>query len=1306
MTKLSMNQRTLHLCRSVLFGRAAVAFELLSLVLLSAGCSSGEPRISPPESVAQAHEALQGADGAATITAANSVVNQYTALTADVAAGVAVVSVQSAAALNPGADPLAAGDLLLVVQMQGATINTAAPAAATWGQVTSLGNAGNYELVEVASIAGNTVTLTCGLKNAYSVAGNVQVVRVPQYTTLTVNAGASITAPAWNGTIGGVVAVRVQNAITLNGDIDVTGKGFRGGVADNASAAATVDTTTYASAAAADGGNKGEGIAGQRTEFGRGAAANGGGGGNAHNAGGGGGANARKAGQVAWSGQGVMKDTVVGGAAWSLDPAVVGGVRTNSEGGGRGGYSYSNSNQNALTVGPGSAAWLGNNRSERGGLGGRPLDPSVTTKLFLGGGGGAGDGNDNNPGAGAAGGGLAFVMAGSITSAGTGRIRANGAKAQDADATDGGSANGDAPGGGGGGGTVVVKATSLANISIAADGGQGGIELINSATESEGPGGGGGGGFVALSGTKTAVVVSAAGAAAGTTTSTALSEFPSNGATFGNDGVADALADSLALCTTPPDTSFTTSEPNPTDDPTGDFVFASTVPGSTFECSVDAAAFAVCSATFSTAALAVGSHTIAVRAVDPAGFRDLTPATYTWVVTLAPTDTTPPETTIPTAEPNPTNDSTGDFVFASDDPAATFECSVDGAAFAACSATFSTAALADGPHTIAVRAKDLAGNLDATPATHAWVVDTAAPDTAIDLKPTNPTSDTTADFTFSSDDATASFECSLDGAAFAACSSALTTGALSAGSHTLQVRAKDAAGNLDATPATYTWTVNVPAGTDTDGDGLSDDDEKTIGTNPNDADSDDDGVPDGSEPQHDQDSDGDGLINALDPDSDNDGIFDGTEIGLSKPNEDTDLTKKNFVADADPATKTDPTKADTDLGGVPDGAEDPNHNGKIDARERNPNLAADDANKPTDSDGDGLSDDEEVALGTDPRDADSDDDGVLDGTEPNPSADSDGDGLINPLDPDSDNDGLLDGTELGVTAADKDTDVSQKHFIADADPSTKTNPLDPDTDHGSVRDGAEDFDLDGKLDAGEGNPLDPADDKSIVDSDGDGLSDGVEVEIGTDPNDADSDDDGVLDGLEPNPTLDVDGDGKINALDPDSDGDGLFDGTELGLPCTAKDTNLASGSCVRDADGGATTTSPLDPDTDHGGVEDGVEDANHDGKVGSGETDPNDRSDDTTPTGDAGAGGSSQAGGPAVAGEGGASGASGSAGSASVAGNGGIGGGIEPGVVVLGGGICSVHAPGHTNSQSALWLALSVAALAVSRRRRRAPEGP
>jgi len=127
---------------------------------------------------------------------------------------------------------------------------------------------------------------------------------------------------------------------------------------------------------------------------------------------------------------------------------------------------------------------------------------------------------------------------------------------------------------------------------------------------------------------------------------------------------------------------------------------------------------------------------------------------------------------------------------------------------------------------------------------------------------------------------------------------------------------------------------------------------------------------------------------------------------------------------------------------------------------------------------------------------------------------------------------------------------------------------------------------------------------SSLDSDGDGLSDVDEGMLGTDPNDADSDDDGVPDGQEPNPADDTDGDGTINVLDPDADGDGLFDGTELGFDCMGVQTDPGKNNCIPDADGGATTTSPVDPDTDNGGVADGTEDANHNGQIDSGETDP------------------------------------------------------------------------------------------------------
>ncbi len=128
----------------------------------------------------------------------------------------------------------------------------------------------------------------------------------------------------------------------------------------------------------------------------------------------------------------------------------------------------------------------------------------------------------------------------------------------------------------------------------------------------------------------------------------------------------------------------------------------------------------------------------------------------------------------------------------------------------------------------------------------------------------------------------------------------------------------------------------------------------------------------------------------------------------------------------------------------------------------------------------------------------------------------------------------------------------------------------------------------------------------VADTDRDGLKDGEEFASSTRPLDPDSDDDGVRDGAEAAALEDLDGDTLIGALDPDSDGDGLFDGTESGVTEPIEGTDEAADHFVADSDH-ATTTSPTLRDTDGDGLDDGVEDADHDGALDPGESDPLDR---------------------------------------------------------------------------------------------------
>jgi large repetitive protein len=281
--------------------------------------------------------------------------------------------------------------------------------------------------------------------------------------------------------------------------------------------------------------------------------------------------------------------------------------------------------------------------------------------------------------------------------------------------------------------------------------------------------------------------------------------------------------------TAAPETTIDEGPPDPSGESSARFEFSSSEPGSRFECRLDAGDYAACETGEFYSDLADGEHRFEVRAIDRAGNVDGSPASHDWTVDTVeepPTDTTPPETTLGNRPSTPTTSQSATFTFSGTDDVTApgdmrFECRLDGSAFGftACSSPWPYFNLDEGTHTFEVRAVDAAGNPDASPETHTWTIDRTAPETAIDSGPTGSTSSTSASFTFSADEPGSSFECSLDNAAFAPCTSPRQYTGLSSGNHQFRVRARDALGNLDGSPAVRTWTVDTAAPQTTIGSG-------------------------------------------------------------------------------------------------------------------------------------------------------------------------------------------------------------------------------------------------------------------------------------------------------------------------------------------------------------------------------------------------------------------------------------------------------------------------------------------------------
>jgi hypothetical protein len=249
--------------------------------------------------------------------------------------------------------------------------------------------------------------------------------------------------------------------------------------------------------------------------------------------------------------------------------------------------------------------------------------------------------------------------------------------------------------------------------------------------------------------------------------------------------------------TAPPTPTFDATPSDPSSSTTATFSFSDTQPGVSFECSLDGASYDACISPASLSGLAQGSHTFRVRARDSGGNLSASQS-YTWTV-----DTTAPSESITSKPPNPSDSTSPSFSFSADE-SVTFECSLDGDVYAACTSPKTYSGVPDGSHTFRLRATDPAGNVST--ASYTWTIDTTAPSTTITSKPPNPSNSTSPSFSFSADEP-ATFQCSLDGATFASCMSPKSYSGLTDGSHTFRVRATDQAGNTGL-PTSYAWTVD------------------------------------------------------------------------------------------------------------------------------------------------------------------------------------------------------------------------------------------------------------------------------------------------------------------------------------------------------------------------------------------------------------------------------------------------------------------------------------------------------------------
>ncbi len=242
------------------------------------------------------------------------------------------------------------------------------------------------------------------------------------------------------------------------------------------------------------------------------------------------------------------------------------------------------------------------------------------------------------------------------------------------------------------------------------------------------------------------------------------------------------------------------------------FDLANDVAGLGFECRLDSGAWARCDSGTKSYTVSPGAHTFQVRGIGMDGAIDPTPAVASWTY-----DPSAPDTFIDVGPADPSQSGDAHFELSSTNPDDALMCALDVPAprpedHTPCDPTTNFVGLADGRHTLSVYAINTLGVADPTPAEWTWTIDSSLPETLITAGPTGTSAIDDAVFSFTSPggEGDETFECRIDGGAFVPCTPGVSY-PVSEGAHTFEVRAVDAAGNVDPTPATQAFVVDRTA---------------------------------------------------------------------------------------------------------------------------------------------------------------------------------------------------------------------------------------------------------------------------------------------------------------------------------------------------------------------------------------------------------------------------------------------------------------------------------------------------------------